>query len=42
VFTALFDSERAGMIGILLVLAIGLLALWPVRPPARARRMTAA
>ncbi len=36
VFTTLFGSDRAGMIGILLVLAIGLVALWPVRPPARA------
>jgi MFS transporter, UMF1 family len=35
VFTALFASDRAGMIGILLVLAIGLVALWPVHPPAR-------
>jgi MFS transporter, UMF1 family len=35
VFTALFGSDRAGIVGILLVLAIGLLALWPVRPPAR-------
>jgi UMF1 family MFS transporter len=35
VFTALFDSDRAGIVGILLVLAIGLVALWPVRPPAR-------
>jgi UMF1 family MFS transporter len=32
-FTFLFASERAGMVGILLVLALGLLALWPVRAP---------
>jgi UMF1 family MFS transporter len=36
VFTAALGSNRAGMIGILLVLALGLVALWPVRPPARA------
>jgi UMF1 family MFS transporter len=36
VFTAAVGSNRAGMIGILLVLALGLVALWPVRPPARA------
>jgi UMF1 family MFS transporter len=35
VFTTLFASDRAGMVGILLVLAIGLVALWPVRPPPR-------
>ncbi|GAA2537910.1 MFS transporter [Pseudonocardia hydrocarbonoxydans] len=33
-FTYLFASERAGIVGILLVLAIGLLALLPVRRPA--------
>jgi UMF1 family MFS transporter len=33
-FTYLFGSDRAGIIGILLVLGVGLLALWPVRPPA--------
>lgn len=33
VFTTAFGSDRAGMIGILLVLALGMLALWPVRPP---------
>jgi UMF1 family MFS transporter len=32
-FTYLFDSDRAGIVGILLVLAVGLVALWPVRPP---------
>lgn len=32
-FTYLFASDRAGMVGILLVLALGLLALWPVRAP---------
>lgn len=36
VFTTAFGSDRAGMIGILLVLALGMLALWPVRPPAPA------
>lgn len=35
-FTALFASNRAGIVGILLVLAAGLAALLPVRPPARA------
>jgi UMF1 family MFS transporter len=29
----LFDAQRAGIVGILVVLAAGLLALWPVRPP---------
>ncbi|HVL83504.1 MAG TPA: MFS transporter [Pseudonocardia sp.] len=33
-FTFLFDSTRAGMAGILVVIAIGLAALWRVRPPA--------
>ncbi len=33
-FTFLFGADRAGIIGILLVLAAGLLALLPVRPPA--------
>ncbi len=33
-FTLIFGSDRAGIVGILLVLALGLLALWPVRPPA--------
>jgi MFS transporter, UMF1 family len=33
-FVSLFASQRAGIAGILLVVAIGLLALWPVRPPA--------
>ncbi|HET6258773.1 MAG TPA: MFS transporter [Pseudonocardia sp.] len=32
-FTYLFGSDRAGIVGILLVLAVGLLALSPVRPP---------
>jgi UMF1 family MFS transporter len=31
-----FGSDRAGIVGILLVLALGLVALWPVRPPATA------
>ncbi|MHA6794654.1 MFS transporter [Pseudonocardia bannensis] len=33
-FTFLFGSDRAGIVGILIVLAAGLVALWPVRPPA--------
>jgi len=33
-FTYLFASDRAGILGILLVLGIGLLALLPVRRPA--------
>ncbi len=33
VFAAVFDSSRAGIVGILLVLLAGLVALWPVRPP---------
>jgi len=33
VFTSMFAAERAGIVGILLVLAVGLLALWPVRSP---------
>jgi UMF1 family MFS transporter len=32
-FTYLFGSDRAGIVGILVVLAAGLAALWPVRPP---------
>jgi MFS transporter, UMF1 family len=32
--TQLFGSDRAGIVGILLVLALGLAALWRVRPPA--------
>jgi UMF1 family MFS transporter len=32
-FTYLFASDRAGIVGILLVLALGLAALAPVRPP---------
>lgn len=35
-FTYLFASDRAGMIGIVLVLAAGLVALVPVRAPSRA------
>lgn len=35
-FIYLFGSDRAGIVGILLVLAAGLVALLPVRPPARA------
>jgi UMF1 family MFS transporter len=33
VFVSLFDAQRAGIVGIVLVLVAGLLALWPVRPP---------
>jgi len=40
-FTYWFGSDRAGIIGILLVLAGGLAALWPVRPPEQAGRMHA-
>jgi hypothetical protein len=32
-FVSLFDAQRAGIVGIVLVLVAGLLALWPVRPP---------
>jgi UMF1 family MFS transporter len=32
-FTYAFGSDRAGTVGILVVLAAGLLALWPVRRP---------
>ncbi|ACV76989.1 MFS transporter [Nakamurella multipartita] len=35
-FTFVFDADRAGIVGILLVLGLGLLALLPVRPPATA------
>ncbi|MEV1290870.1 MFS transporter [Pseudonocardia sp. NPDC049635] len=35
-FTYAFGSDRAGTAGIVLVLALGLLALLPVRPPLRA------
>ncbi|HEV7469346.1 MAG: major facilitator superfamily 1 [Pseudonocardia sp.] len=35
-FTYLFATDRAGMAGILLVLALGVLALWKVRAPAPA------
>jgi UMF1 family MFS transporter len=31
--TQLSGSDRAGILGILLVLALGLVALWPVQPP---------
>jgi UMF1 family MFS transporter len=33
-FVSVFDAQRAGIVGIVLVLVAGLLALWPVRPPA--------
>lgn len=39
--TQLFGSDRAGIAGILLVLAIGLVAIWPVRPPAPSPLATA-
>ncbi|NMH98109.1 MFS transporter [Pseudonocardia sp. K10HN5] len=35
-FTFLFHADRAGIVGILVVLGLGLLALWPVRPPVTA------
>ena len=35
VSVSLFDAQRAGILGIVLVLAAGLAALAPVRPPAR-------
>jgi UMF1 family MFS transporter len=36
VFTTVFGAPRAGIVGILLVLVAGLLALWRVRPPVHA------
>jgi UMF1 family MFS transporter len=33
-FTYAFGTDRAGIVGILLVLALGLVAMLPVRPPA--------
>ncbi len=33
IFAAAFDSDRAGIVGILLVLLAGLVALWPIKPP---------
>jgi MFS transporter, UMF1 family len=38
-FTYVFGADRAGIVGILLVLAGGLAALWPVRPPEPAGRV---
>ncbi|MBM9476377.1 MFS transporter [Nakamurella flavida] len=32
-FTGIFDSERAGIAGIVIVLGLGLAALWAVHPP---------
>jgi UMF1 family MFS transporter len=32
-FTYAFGSDRAGIVGIIVVLVAGLVALWPVRPP---------
>jgi MFS transporter, UMF1 family len=40
VFTSVFGAQRAGIVGILLVLAAGLVALWPVRPPQHAAART--
>jgi MFS transporter, UMF1 family len=40
VFTSLFGAERAGIVGILLVLGAGLVAVWPVRPPVHAAATT--
>jgi UMF1 family MFS transporter len=34
IFTFVFGTDRAGIVGILIVLGLGLLALLPVRPPA--------
>jgi UMF1 family MFS transporter len=33
VFIAIFDADRAGIVGILLILLVGLLVLIPVKPP---------
>ncbi|MFD4180120.1 MFS transporter [Rhodococcus sp. NPDC058514] len=38
-FAWLFDSDRAGIVGLLVVLAVGLAALLPVRPPQRDYRL---
>lgn len=32
-FVSLFDAQRAGIVGVIVVLSAGLAALWPVRPP---------
>jgi UMF1 family MFS transporter len=40
-FTYLFGSNRAGMLGIVVVLVAGLAALWPVRSPTTADRRVA-
>jgi UMF1 family MFS transporter len=40
-FVAVFDAQRAGIVGILLVLVAGTVALWPVRPPRHAAAVTA-
>jgi UMF1 family MFS transporter len=42
VFTSIFAAERAGIVGILLVLAAGVVAIWPVRAPAHAASQRAA
>ena len=39
-FVAIFGAQRAGIVGILLVLLAGVLALWPVRPPRHAAAVT--
>ena len=41
IFTYLFGSDRAGILGIVVVLAAGLAALWPVRSPERTDRRVA-
>jgi len=38
----IFGAQRAGIVGILLVLAAGLVALWPVHPPWHASATSAA
>ena len=40
VCTQLFGADRAGILGILIVLGIGLAAIWPVRPPVTERVVT--
>ena len=41
VFTYAFGTDRAGIVGILVVLAAGLVAMWPVRPRVDAVRRAA-
>ena len=40
-FTYLFGSDRAGIVGIVVVLAAGTIALWPVRSPVDSNRRVA-